>query len=301
VEAEGKRGGDDSARDQEKDQELVELWQKVLREELRHRRDLRELFEQHERILGRKVRQLRLERGWTQEQLAERLSEVGWPMHQTTVAKLEGGARPIRIAEADALAVAFGLPIEAMWYLPIADEPWSLAAMKDRLKGIDDFIATLEEHLRSTLITYAGQQSERMRLAQAMNEAAKAADRGDLEDLHLSPEESLAFVHGMDDRRRDREQMLEAMDPEARAAYRERYAVLDQLESDAPRKFAAEAWKMHQAGQGIEEIGRFLAQAMPPGTLDPMRAAMEIAQDALGLPRKPSRAHDKATHEDADH
>jgi transcriptional regulator with XRE-family HTH domain len=300
VEEEGARGGDDSARDDEKNRELVELWQKVLREELRHRRDLREMFEQHEKILGRKVRQLRLERGWTQEQLAERLNEVGWPMHQTTVAKLEAGARPIRIAEADALAIAFGLPIEAMWYMPIADEPWSLAKMKDRLKGIDDFITTLEEHLRSTLITYAGEQSERMRLVQAMNEAAKAADRGDLEDLHLSPEESLAFVHGMDDRRRDREQMLEAMDPEERAAYKERYAVLDQLENDAPRKFAAEAWRMHQAGQGLQEIARFLAEAMPPGTLDPMRAALEIAQDALRPPRKAQQAHDEPADERAE-
>ena len=202
----------------EKDQEIAQLWQQVLREELRHRKNFRETFEHHEKILGQKVRQLRTERGWTQEQLAEKLNCLGWTMHQTTVAKLEAGARPIRIAEADALALAFGLPIEAMWYLPVAGEPWSMTAMRSRLKNIDEFIDVLEDQLRSTMLMYADQQSERMRLTQVMNEVAKTASRGELKDLNLSPEDSRGFVAAM--REHDGDDADIPMPPGPRAALR---------------------------------------------------------------------------------
>jgi transcriptional regulator with XRE-family HTH domain len=294
VPGKNERDGEDRDRNRDdQDRELTQLWQQVLREDLRHRKSLRDICEYHERILGKKVRQLRIERGWTQEQLAEKLNEAGWPMHQTTVAKIEAGTRPIRVAEADALALAFGLPIEAMWYLPIAGEPWSMTAMKDRLKMIDDLIGTLEGHLRTTVITYAEQQSERMRLAQAMNEAAKAADRGEPEDLHLSPEESRGFVEAMDDRRpRDDEAMLALMKPEARAAYKQMYDTLNQINSGELNRLAGEAWRLYQAtAQDTDAVVKFLAQAMPPGILDPMRAAQEIVQGAFGAaPETPQAA-----------
>ena len=39
----------------------------------------------------------------------------GFEMHQTTVAKLEGGQRPIRLNEVQALADVFGVPIGEMF------------------------------------------------------------------------------------------------------------------------------------------------------------------------------------------
>ena len=42
-------------------------WSEILRQELANRRVFRDLFERHERIIGQKVRQLRAERGWTQQ------------------------------------------------------------------------------------------------------------------------------------------------------------------------------------------------------------------------------------------
>ena len=273
---------------EEKDREIADLWQQVLREELRHRRDFRALFDHHEKILGQKVRQLRTERGWSQEQLAEKLNGLGWAVHQTTIAKLEAGTRPIRIAEADTLAVAFGLPIEAMWYMPVTGEPRSLSEMRDRLKGMDEFIAHLENYLCSTILTLSDQQSARMRLVQAMNEAAKAADKGELEDLGLSTERSLEFAQAM---AADREEVIESMDPETRAALGDEHMEL--LKKGEPERLAADAWRRHQAGESPGDIARFLARSMPPGTVDPLGAATEILRESIGIDSRATRSSEE--------
>ncbi len=42
-------------------------------------------------LIGRRVAQLRYERGWTQENLSDRLHDAGWPLSRSEVSKLEGG------------------------------------------------------------------------------------------------------------------------------------------------------------------------------------------------------------------
>jgi transcriptional regulator with XRE-family HTH domain len=61
--------------------------------------------------VGLRFRELRKERGWSQDDLARRMEELGWPMHQTTVAKLEAGKRPIRLNEVAHLAMLYGLKL----------------------------------------------------------------------------------------------------------------------------------------------------------------------------------------------
>ena len=60
-----------------------------------------------EAMIGRRVRRNRKALGWTQEQLGQRLG-----MHQTSVAKLEAAARPIRVNELAELAVIFDVSPE---------------------------------------------------------------------------------------------------------------------------------------------------------------------------------------------
>lgn len=67
-----------------------------------------------EKAVGEKVRQLRIERGWSQAELSEKLDSLGWPMGQMTISRLEAGTRPLRLAEADALASAFGMTLVAL-------------------------------------------------------------------------------------------------------------------------------------------------------------------------------------------
>lgn len=65
------------------------------------------------RLAGR-VRQIRVERGWSQAELAKRMSDLvpGW--HQTTVAKTERAERDLRYPELLALAEALAIPLQAL-------------------------------------------------------------------------------------------------------------------------------------------------------------------------------------------
>ena len=181
----------DSKRDSgDHEREIAELWEQVLTQELRHRRHWRDIFETHEKVIGAKVRQLRTERQWSQDDLAEKLDSMGWPLGQMTISRLEAGTRPIRVADIVALAQAFGLPPLALWYLPVTGEPWSIAAMRRRLAEIDDYIAGLKSSLDTTIGLYADGHFERERLVEALNDAANSAERGDLEDLDLDAEET---------------------------------------------------------------------------------------------------------------
>ncbi|NUU30848.1 helix-turn-helix transcriptional regulator [Arthrobacter sp. C9C5] len=51
------------------------------------------------------VQRLREAKGWSQGELARRMSDEGWDgFHQTTISRIEKGQRPVRLAEARALA-----------------------------------------------------------------------------------------------------------------------------------------------------------------------------------------------------
>ena len=66
------------------------------------------------KAFGRWVRDLRNARGWTQEAFAERLAAAGYPLHQTSIAKLESGSRPTPLDEVGAIARIFGVDHAAL-------------------------------------------------------------------------------------------------------------------------------------------------------------------------------------------
>jgi transcriptional regulator with XRE-family HTH domain len=150
-----------------------------------------------EKVIAQKIRQLRIERGWSQEDLAERMTRYGWPMHQTTIAKLEAGKRPIRAGEVFALTLVFGLPPLALWHLPVPGEPQALAAMRQQLVDTDEQVAELGRILHTMTTTYAHAMARRMHTAEALNEAAKRSSRGELEALGLDEDELQAFIEGL--------------------------------------------------------------------------------------------------------
>lgn len=274
------------------DRELAELHQQILREEIRHRKFSRDSFEQHEKIIGRKVRQLRAERSWTQADLARRLDELGWPLDQTTISNLELGRRPVRVAEADALAMAFGIPMPALWYLPIAGEPWSLTQMRARLQEIEERIAEQEKTTQSMISIWADYQFERERIARALNAAAEKAERGDLEEMSLDagvldaliegldPEHSRGGLAKMTDEELERAAAQLGMSPEEARERRERDAQhteqLRVIESGALQRLASEAWQRHLAGDSVQIIAQALADSLPPETFAPLGPALDV-------------------------
>ncbi|RAY13610.1 hypothetical protein DPM19_18195 [Actinomadura craniellae] len=60
------------------------------------------------------LRGMRTARGLSQEDVAQMMTAAGFSWRQTTVAKTEAGARPVRLNEAVALAYFFGLTVDDM-------------------------------------------------------------------------------------------------------------------------------------------------------------------------------------------
>lgn len=55
------------------------------------------------------VKRIREELGWSQGELAKRMSDSGWEgFHQTTISRIEKGERPVRLGEARGLAKVLG-------------------------------------------------------------------------------------------------------------------------------------------------------------------------------------------------
>ena len=65
------------------------------------------------------VRALRERNGWSQEELAQRMTDRGFGFSQATIWKIESGQRPLKISEAVALSDALELP---RW-LDLTSEP----------------------------------------------------------------------------------------------------------------------------------------------------------------------------------
>jgi transcriptional regulator with XRE-family HTH domain len=66
------------------------------------------------KVLAGEVARLRRARGWSTEQLSDRLRELGVLLHPTAITKLEKGDRGVSLDEAFALAVAFKVPLSLM-------------------------------------------------------------------------------------------------------------------------------------------------------------------------------------------
>lgn len=94
-----------------------------------------------ERRVGRRVRQLRENFGWSQAELGKRLTLSGHPARQSTVAKMEAGSRPLRVNELQQLADAFGLSIfdllEEVRVDELADAQQQVVWATGRLRRID--------------------------------------------------------------------------------------------------------------------------------------------------------------------
>lgn len=106
--------------------------------------------------MARRLRRLRVERGWSQAMLAERLAAQGLDWHQTTVAKTESAERAIRYNEIVVLAEALGVPTEELLGLNAAVETLPTLDLKVRLQTllrqeaiINDELSTARQEMAS--------------------------------------------------------------------------------------------------------------------------------------------------------
>ncbi|MFX4294079.1 helix-turn-helix transcriptional regulator [Streptomyces bohaiensis] len=64
-----------------------------------------------EQLFAVRLRDRRIEDGLTQAELADRVAALGGQLYQQTIAKIETGARSIKLGEADVLARALGTTV----------------------------------------------------------------------------------------------------------------------------------------------------------------------------------------------
>jgi transcriptional regulator with XRE-family HTH domain len=92
-----------------------------------------------EQVLGRRLRVLRQERGWSQPDLAEKVRLFGYEWSQATITRLEAATRPIRVNELVALAELFRIPVEKLLEPVDPGAPW------DDPEAMEREIASLEK------------------------------------------------------------------------------------------------------------------------------------------------------------
>ena len=69
---------------------------------------------EYERLFGRNLRRLRMERGLTQEQITARLQLAGCDLTRSALAKIEAGQRHVYPDELYALRIALEVPYEEL-------------------------------------------------------------------------------------------------------------------------------------------------------------------------------------------
>lgn len=163
-------------------QELEEYKQKLEAEyepeRQRIRKSSRDALESIEKRFGDQVRQWRKARGWSQEDLANELELLGFEMHQTNVGKIERGTRPLRVAEAVALAQIFRVPPLSVFYgAGPEDEPLSLESMRSLIENYEESINYSEQRLDDEAKNLAFWIRQRSILVDALNRAALNAEK----------------------------------------------------------------------------------------------------------------------------
>jgi len=88
------------------------------------------------RYLPENLRALRERKGISQAALARAMKEREWPWHQTTVARVESGARPVEWGEVVDLALILGVTADRfMWSGPEAGEREMASAATARIRA----------------------------------------------------------------------------------------------------------------------------------------------------------------------
>lgn len=101
-----------------------------------------------EQLVGRQVRLLRQGRGWSQQDVADRMRAYGYKWSQATVTRLESAGRPIRVNELADLAMLFGVPATQFLDSRVQDFAWDdLEALEREIDELTAKRRAVREHL----------------------------------------------------------------------------------------------------------------------------------------------------------
>jgi transcriptional regulator with XRE-family HTH domain len=138
-------------------------------------------------VLARKVREYRDAQGLRQEDLADRCTELGWPMNRVTIAKIEAGgtrAENASLTEVLVLALALDVPPPLM-FLPLGDgEEVTIADLKVHPHIALDWVAgetpisALPDNFARNVEAWGG-NAQKIKLFRGLRERQDAAYRAE--------------------------------------------------------------------------------------------------------------------------
>jgi transcriptional regulator with XRE-family HTH domain len=117
-----------------------------------------------EQVAGRQLRLLRQGRGWSQQDVAEKMQAYGYQWSQATVTRLESASRPIRLNELSDLAVLYDVPVTQFLEPEVADSEWddhdALEREIERLAMQRDGLSNSLEQADATIASLARERAE---------------------------------------------------------------------------------------------------------------------------------------------
>lgn len=98
------------------------------------------------------MKAMREHRGIGQGRFADLMAERGYSWHQSTIPKVETGARSIRIGEAAAVADILGVPIEDLFETGDLTEFAELTSALSRVSAAKDFLAAAQSEYEQAVV-----------------------------------------------------------------------------------------------------------------------------------------------------
>lgn len=167
-----------------------------------------ELREQAEIQFGKRVRDERERRGWSQEELAKRLTDRGIEgMHSSTIAKIESSRKPraVRLAEASAIAELFEVSLDVLLgrsAIPDRDAVYTLRGVHSTARQVSGQLTTAASSIGErvsdlALLEFEGCDALQSDLLSVTKLLAQAAVRlREIQDFELPPDMAVK-VHGV--------------------------------------------------------------------------------------------------------
>ena len=122
-----------------------------------------------EQRVGQHLRLLRQRRGWSQQEVAERMRAYGYQWSQAIVTRLESATRPMRLNELSDLALLFEIPVRELLGFEAPDD---LDATDREIGELITVHIQLQERLS---VAHQKTMFIQGRLAEAQQEEAEAA------------------------------------------------------------------------------------------------------------------------------
>lgn len=158
-----------------------------------------------ERRFGRRLKDLRTAKGWTQDDLAKRMTAAGHPLHQTTVAKIESGNRPTPVGEIAVLAAILDAPI-AMMFSPDEEVEQMLLKLSAAAAEMNNIMRELIGILKAKKEIHRRREAAALRYVTLL-EAAREIPELEREGWLPGPSAELLFeLSELEDRRGEHQQ-----------------------------------------------------------------------------------------------